>query len=175
MRSQCSRQDSQNVPRSVPFPLTSNTYALNWPSHLRNSLPCSTLSNSAGPRSNFSKLFHLMFLFIEHTGVWLVCERRFKLLYKNFYQRFIHNLMKAHSRYNACRESPCPWNLQPTVSSQACGLTTDSAYTNNWNSKATHHKTIKQNGAIEWVYLKCNFQDESYRSSIAIIPFHNPE
>ena len=25
------------------------------------------------------------------------------------------------------------------------------------------------------VYLKCSFQDQSYRSSIAIIPFHDPE
>ena len=33
---------------------TSSMYALNWPSHLRNSLLCSILSNSSGPRSNFS-------------------------------------------------------------------------------------------------------------------------
>ena len=33
---------------------TSSMYSLNWPSHLRNSLLCSILSNSSGPRSNFS-------------------------------------------------------------------------------------------------------------------------
>ena len=75
-------------------------YALNWPSHLRSSLLCSILSNSSGPRSNFSCSIWCFFslsirafnssvrddpkTFIRSTLNYIICKYQFLISFPSF-------------------------------------------------------------------------------------------
>ena len=75
-------------------------YALNWPSHLRSSLLCSILSNSSGPRSNFSCSILCFFslsirafnssvrddpkTFIRSTLNYIICKYQFLISFPSF-------------------------------------------------------------------------------------------